>query len=262
MDYFNLLAKILREGKEISPRGQKVIEIINAQLVIDEYNYPITRSRSWEDTSKYWFGELAWYFSGDCRTDLILPYSKFWGKISQDGYANSNYGHLVFYKGRGPFRRQSGYSWALQSIKDDWATRQAIITYNDGDYNYKGNNDYICSQQQHFLMRDNKLYCMVYLRSSDAIYGLQYNMPWWSIVQQQLCHDLQDTYPGLQIGTIYVTIGSSHLYEQHIDLAYKMTQENNESVFVKLKERVPLMKGNFDWYEKNIAKYLEGGELG
>lgn len=263
MEYFELLRKILYSGQEYKPRGLRIKEIINAQLVIpSHYNYIGTeKSRKFNDTIKYSMGELAWYFSGDRKIEKILPYSSFWEKIkNKDNTANSNYGYLIFYKecrigDNGTPGRTTTFSWAVSKLLEDKHTRQANILYNSRDYYFPGNKDFICSQYQHFLIRNNKLICIIGLRSSDAIYGLTYNIPWWSMVQQMVYLSIIEKYPEVTLGSIYVNISSAHLYENHFKLAENMLKENKEAYYLKLVNTIPLWKP-VKWYEDNIENYI------
>jgi len=252
MDYFQLLKHISDTGIETSPRGIKTKEVLNAHLTIDNYNFfAVPPDRPLEKVSRYLYGELAWYFSGSCFVADIAPYSKFWEKIANDkGIVNSNYGYLVFYKvtknGYTP------YSWAKEQLLRDPNSRQAIILYNDKDGYYSGNKDFICTQLQHFFIRDNKLHSFIYLRSSDAILGLTYDIPWWSVVQQNLAHELN-----VEVGKLEVTIGSAHFYENKYELVKTIIEsENKEKYFVKLLQPIKLdlvMRG----YENLMDKFID-----
>lgn len=194
-------------------------------------------------------GELCWYFSGSVKANDISKYSAFWDRL-KDGHSevNSNYGYLVFYKKRNGI---TSYEWCLNQLKSDKDSRQAVALYNDNDYYYYGNKDYICTQLQNFLIRSGKLLSIVYLRSSDAILGLQYDIPWWSIVQQQLSLDLD-----IPCGEILVNIGSSHFYEDKFELVNKILSDKKEYYFVKLKKPVELGH-DMTWYEENINNFIE-----
>ena len=145
MDYKELLANIYTNGSKTSPRGMETKEIINPKLVVDGWNfYASPHQRPYEMVEKYLIGELAWYMSGSIKAEDIVKYSKFWDKLKdQDGEVNSNYGYLTLYKPNNV--GYTGYVWALKSLTDDKHSRQAIILYNDRDYYYDGNKDYICT---------------------------------------------------------------------------------------------------------------------
>ena len=262
MSYFELLKNILQYGRVIGTkpdseninRREMIKELIDVKLEFGCYNYIATKSaRPVEKTSAYFKGELPWYMSGDRKNCHILPYSRFWEKIQNpDGTANSNYGWLVFHLRRGGL---TAYEFALKSLEADPNSRQAIVLYNDRMFNVPESKDYICSQYQHFLIRENTLFCIVGLRSSDAIFGLQYNMPWWSIVHQRMRIDLLHKYPKLKLGKISVNISSAHLYKKHFDLANAILHDKPENKFVKLLKPWPYCRG-FEFYRDNLDEFV------
>ena len=217
--------------------------------------------RDIEFIKKYMRKEWAWYFSGNRDHKRISESAKLWGDIKNpDGSLNSNYGYLVFYS-KVPHPSLgavtlSPFQWAFECLANDNNTRQAMVTYNTSGYNFSGNKDYICSQHQAFYIRHNRLDCYVALRSSDLIFGLTYNMPWWSLVAQQM-HLLltQDVYPKLELGEIKVSIYSAHIYKRHYKLVERMISSDPERWAVKLNRIVPLHL-KFDYYEEFIDHYI------
>lgn len=258
MNYPGLLHHIRHTGKIIYPHGREVCESMKVQLEIEPgFNiYAFPKARPIEKLEAYLWEELAWYMSGDRQSAHIAKYAGLWDKIKNpDGTLNSNYGYLVFYqKTRHPSLGavcNTGFEWAKKCLKKDKDSRQAMITYNTGGYNFDGVDDYICTQHQAFFLRDNVLRCFVALRSSDVIFGLPYNMVWWSLVHQQLLLSLQPHYPKIKIGSIEVDIYSAHIYAHHYELVDRMLSEDQERYFLRVQKQIPL--GNqLDWYRDNL----------
>lgn len=256
MEYFDLLMAIYYHGRKVEVGGKVIKELLNQDLEI----YPAgnfistSESRPLAQVFEYEKAELAWYFSGNTDPSYIIPHAKLWDKIrNPDGTINSNYGNLVFYKERED--KLPSFEFAYKSFLADKNTRQGTMTYNDGSANYIGVKDYICSQVQDFIIRDNILHCFVYLRSSDAIWGLQYNMPWWSIVHQNLRLKLLKKYEDLVLGKVVVKIKSAHIYENHFNLVDKMLSEQKQYNRITLNSEIPL--GNKEsWYEDNLLSLI------
>lgn len=251
-DYWTLLSELLYSGKEIETRGLKTKELRRVQLHVDHYNtvsHP--KYRPWSKIKEYLFAEFSWFMTGERYLRNILPYSKFWGKIANpDGTANSNYGDLVFYRNNS--RGISSFNWALLQLIEDKNTRKALVLYNDREFFYPENKDLICNQYQHFLIRDNKLECDVGLRSSDAIYGLTFNIPWWSLVHQQMFLILKNRYPKLELGNIVANIGSSHIYENKWELVKNIVSSSErEYRFITLTKEIPMLL-TFEGYMKQV----------
>lgn len=244
MHYFQLLKRIMDKGKIVTCRGIKTKELINVTLDLNGYNYfyhPIHRTKHTVD--HYMYGELAWYLSGERSIEKILPYSKFWEQIrNSDNTANSNYGDLVFYRKNS--HGITSYDWAKQQIMYDKETRKAIVLYNDRELFYNENKDLICNQYQHFIIRENRLNCIVSLRSSDAIMGLSFNAPWWSLVHQQLWHEIKLKYPEVKLGWIKANLNSSHIYENKWELVNNMLSDDKAAYYYyKLHDSLPIGQG-------------------
>jgi len=255
-NYFGLLSRLTTQGDDVVTRGLNMKEIINEHIFISESNfYSVDGIRDFDKVNKYLIGELSWYFSGNTKVDGILRYSKFWDKIkNEDGTVNSNYGHSVFYKRNK--HNSTQFDWAYKQLIKDEGSRQAIILYNDADYYFDANKDFVCTQLQQFLIRDNKLISIIYIRSSDVIKGLTYDIPFWSIVQQQLLLRLKEVYPELELGVLFINFGSVHIYESDLQLVNSMLKGNVKQYYVKLKKELPLYNTQ-DWYENKLNDYIE-----
>lgn len=256
MNYYQLLKKVYLDGAVVEARGLKTKELCGVQLEVDKYNFFSTPvHRPFEQVMEYLLAEWCWYLSGERHVRNILPYSKFWEKIqNHDKTANSNYGDLVFY--RKNLHGYTSFEWAKDALLEDRNTRKAIVLYADREFFWPGINDQLCNQYQHFLIRDNKLICFVGLRSSDAILGLQYNIPWWSLVQQQLRFALLPKYPNLQLGPITAFISSSHIYENKFKLVSDILASPQERFFIRILKTIPTGQ-DFSWYRENLSTYYK-----
>jgi thymidylate synthase len=250
-DFYDLLDNINMMGKEVRPRGHLTKELINQRLILDGENmFSTPVHRPYAEVYRYWFAETCWKMSGDYTADKILKYAKMWGDIrNEDGTVNSNYGYRIFYRKNS--RGLTAFEFALTCLQADKETRNAIMIFNEPDLCYNGNKDFICSQYMHFMIRENKLICIVGLRSSDAILGLYYNCPFWSLVHQQLYLQLKPLYAGLLLGRIEVNIDSAHIYEKHFELVKNILSSPRERYFIQWPGIIPLNK-TFEWYHDNL----------
>ena len=264
MNYPQLLKHIMNEGVVVNPRGREVREVMKTQLTIEPYSnlYAWKNARPIEKIEGYLWEELAWYMSGERKAEHIAKFAGLWDKIkNSDGTLNSNYGFLVFYNRTWHpslgLVTSTPFQWAVKCLKNDRYSRQAVMTYNTGGFNFEGNDDYICTQHQAFFIRDNVLRCFIALRSSDAIFGLTFNMPWWSLVHQQLWQYLKEFYPDLQLGDIELDIYSAHIYSIHYKLVESMLAEKPERYRLAVEQRIPI-SGNLElsWYRENLKNYI------
>jgi len=259
MEYYELLEAIYYHGRVVDPRGQETKELRRQILEFNNYNFVATKkARPLEKVTEYLFAELCWYLSGDRRTEFIIPYAKLWSDIkNHDKTANSNYGELVYYR---KSSKMTSFEYAYYNLVKDINTRRGTILYNDRAFNYE-HNDYICTQDQQFFIRDNIFSCDVDLRSSDAIFGLQYNMPWWSIVHQDMLLKLSKHYPDLKLGNVFVQIKSSHIYKRHYKLIEKIINDDKEYYYVKLLQPI-LLRNKAEWWQEHIGEFIKIEKVG
>lgn len=261
MIYPSLLRAIMSEGKTCHPHGKEIKELMHIRLEVDDPLFYWKELRPLEKLLAYWKEEWSWYMTGKrCETAQIEKAARLWSEIkNEDGSLNSNYGYLVFYQetehpsmGR---VTMTPFEWARRSLQLDMDSRQAMMTYNNGGYNFMGNRDYICTQHQAFYIRENRLFCYVALRSSDAIWGLAYNMPWWNFVAQQLLLGVRAYYPGIELAPIEVDIYSAHIYARHFPMVEKLLESRPVSVNFTCREIVPLDM-EMDFYRESFERFV------
>ena len=252
-EFIKLLDRILTNGQKVTTRGLTTIELLNEKIVIEPYQvlYAEEYVRPLTKIVSYLKAELAWYFEGKDTIEDIKNHAKMWEKISENGRVNSNYGKLVFYDtvDNQPF---SFFNWCFTQLAIDPNSRKAIILYNKPQFFYD-TKDFICTQTQQFFIRNNKLESTVYIRSSDAIRGLTFDIPWWSTVQQMLMHCLQVShYKTLELGQLTVFIGSSHIYTEHQKLASDLVKSNSVQFYDLRLLQAPVLEKSFVHYYETL----------
>ena len=203
--------------------GQEAyVELLARQVQLDPYAPYIYIDKNFQTPKKYVKAELDWYKSMDLS--IIghegIESNPTWQSCctkDEKKEINSNYGWCVFSEENG-----SQYDNCLEVLKKDKTTRNAIIMYNRPeiykDYKRDGMHDMICTMYSHFFIRDNKLYMVHNMRSSDIRYGfICSDLAWNCFVYQNMYEDLKSTYPDLEVGTIIWTSDSMHLYSRHFE---------------------------------------------
>ena len=208
---------IINIKTEAQPRDLKVRELALGHLEVEPGKY-FANFENRKFNFKYFAGELAWYLMKDCDVDYIGKFSGFWKNITNPGTneINSNYGALLF---------GDQLQWAKESLERDVNTRQAIAFLNQPKYQFEGNKDFVCTMYLNFWIRDNKLNMKVQMRSNDIFYGLTFDAPFFGFVHQHMVLWLQDTYPGLELGTYHHLAHNIHYYDQHFELSSKIIRE-------------------------------------
>ena len=225
-----------------SPRGMKVKEILGYQFRITNPLHRIPYVSGREFSIHYMLAELLWYLSGNDSTEWISNYSSFWSKISDDGKtANSAYGARIFK----PHSRISStvdqtwtqWKYVIDELKKDPDSRRAVIHIRSPQDSILANLDVPCTLSLQFFLRDDKVYMVTSMRSSDVILGIAYDIPAFTIFQELLSLQLTNEL-GRPIGIgDYIHMSASlHVYERHFKMVEKIISEDKPGNYVDLLE--------------------------
>lgn len=245
--YLGTLKDVLDNPEFLSsPRGQPVREKLNYQFTIKK---PIIKPIETKDPVRnaviqtYSDKEFIAYERGTGRVETFAKISKFWNSIQNpDGTINSDYGHLVFkksscgcdfekelvesthIKGVKEYKpvRRTPWEWAKMCLKEDSDTRQAILRFSLPEHQWKGNKDQTCTLHGIFMIRDNKLFLTINMRSNDLMLGLVYDLPWFISLMYKMKEELKDTYPSLEIGSYTHIVHNIHIYDRDLEKVQKM----------------------------------------
>jgi len=233
MDYKQYLEMILIYGLDVTTRNLKTKEILGLQIIpkAELYSAPSRSLVNNSKAAKYVLEELVWYLNGSLKAKDIEHASQFWNRLAdEDGNINSNYGYITIWRELPEYTTEktglnagitTGINWVIDELRMDASSRKAIIMYNTPDYYYNQNKDFVCTISQQFFIRQEKLYTIVNIRSSDAIRGLSFDIPWWSFLSQIIANTL-----GVEYGQMIINIGSGHIYKEHYTLVHEMIQGN------------------------------------
>lgn len=210
--YATHLGNILESKLHTSPRGLKTQEIIGAT-----YRWDMARPLILDPVRRlnyvHSFGEAAWIISGDNSLGGIKRYLRKWADFSDDGFTlNGAYGP--------PFRDQLAY--VVKTLKADPFSRQAVMTI--WRPRPAPSKDIPCTVAIQFVIREEKLQAIVSMRSSDAWWGLPYDISTFAFMSYAVAMHL-DNPP--ELGEGILNIGSAHIYENFFQSAKDLVLENN-----------------------------------
>jgi len=219
--YKKVMEKVMKSPDyETAPRGLKIRECLNAVL---ELKNPASNLFTCEDKSLtlqtgYLKRELCLYLGGVNSAKYFTKASKFWDKIkNDDGTVNSAYGYLVF-----GIENEQGftqYDWVVHSLSEDKDSRQAIMHFNRPSHQVDGVKDFPCTLTTTFHIRNNELLMTTVMRSNDVRKGLQYDLPFFTLLQRLVWLELKKTYPDLKLGKYTHLSQSLHVYESDFEYA-------------------------------------------
>lgn len=221
-----LVNKLRNEDFVIDKSNVKLVEIINVAFVAD------APAIIGQPNEEYINREIDWYRNQSLNVnDISPPVPVIWKQVATDsGEINSNYGWCIFSKENG-----CQYKQARQELVFNKNSRRAIMIYNRPemwqDYNRDGMSDFMCTNCVQYVIRDDKLHAMVYMRSNDVVFGYNNDFAWQNHVLGELLYDLRTLgYPNLSRGYIYWNAGSLHVYERHFEKLLNYCHECGEKL--------------------------------
>jgi thymidylate synthase len=240
--YYQALRLLRDKGSMLDSRAGKTVEATNVCSILTDTYSRLILDRDRKHSLDYLKKEFLWYMLKDPDISFIKKHAKFWGHVTEDSIANSNYGCSIFSK-----RFNYGLSSQYDLVKDELtrmpATRRAWWGYTDDKiYNKMSTTkDFPCTLMSHFMIRKGKLDQAVYMRSNDLIYGWCNDLPFFSMMQEMLAVDL-----GLEPGILTHMAGSLHIYERHFPLLkspYMYVQSSREKPWPRMtKDDVDYLK--------------------
>lgn len=214
-----------------STRGQKngnASEIIGATLRL---NNPLARLSRTETKGTIFsaIGELLWYLSGTNDLDFIKYYIPDYERDSSDGE--------TIYGGYGPrlFNSQGKYDQignVLSLLRDKPTSRRAAIQiFESRDLENKEYLEIPCTCTLQFLIRNERLHMVVYMRSNDAFIGMPHDIFAFTMLQEIISNSL-----GIGVGEYIHSVGSLHLYEVNKNRVDEYLEEGIQSTLKNMPE--------------------------
>lgn len=108
---------------------------------------------------------------------------------------------------------------AIAALKDDEHSRRAMIMIFKPEDTMESSGFQTripCSVSYQFLIRNNKLMVLYYIRSNDYFKHFAIDIWLTQAIQEYIWTQLQDTYPGLKIGPLNYYAGSFHAYHEDL----------------------------------------------
>lgn len=225
--YYKELNQQCLDGNFIVDKtGSLLVELIMPQirLTINDAEDGYVDFNTRKSPRKYIEKELDWYDSHELSIDRVKDVAIWQQCANSDNKINSNYGNLVF-----SADNFSQFDKAVKTLTNHRESRQGIIIYTrpsiQDEWNYLDGSDFICTNFQHFMIRNGKLICIVNMRSQDVIFGTFSDTPWFFTVYKRMLSELRKTYPALNYGEMIMTYNSFHCYERHFDVLNAIAQE-------------------------------------
>lgn len=219
-EWLSELSWAFNKGNDVTPRGQLTKEVLQQTSIVN-MRRPVVTLPERKLSTKFLGGEAYWILSGDNRVETIAPYNKNIVNYSDDG--------VTFFGAYGP-RILSQLDYVIDKLKSDADTRQAVLTI--WRENPPETKDVPCTVAVHFMIRDHKLNCHVYMRSNDLWLGFPYDVFNFSMLSHLVCCKLnafvvENGGVIIEPGMLYHTASSRHIYEQHFEQVEQLIKRYN-----------------------------------
>jgi thymidylate synthase len=216
-EYF---ADLLRAESFVTDKsGCKMLEMLGATFIAND------EAIFGKPNYDYIQRELHWYESQSRNVnDIPGETPAIWKQVAdKNGVINSNYGWCIL-----SGENHNQYLHVLDTLKTKPDSRQAVMIYTrptmHSDAFELGRHDFICTNAVQYVIRDNRLHCIVQMRSNDAWAGYRNDVAWQRAVLMRLAQDLD-----IEVGNIIWHAASLHIYERNFYLVdhYAKTGETH-----------------------------------
>ncbi|MEK0337084.1 MAG: thymidylate synthase [Nitrosopumilus sp.] len=234
-EYLEAIMAVVKFGSESAPRGQKVLELDNCILTLDNPMKCISTLKPFHTRIEYAEAELAWYLSGSkLLADLKHPitgkcFQPVWEKFSDDGISvNSSYGQYLFsdyfewfYNGAlSDATPINQWDWVKKKLEEDPDTRQAVMNINQMRHKEMPTKDFPCCIAMQFTIRNDKLKLVTIFRSQDINTGLRNDVFTMTGLHRKMAEEFE-----MECGEFTNIALNLHIYEKDWDNARKLLLE-------------------------------------
>lgn len=199
-DFYKAVAPDLLNANEVSPKGLKTKEMIAPKIILHDPRNRLVYNKERNFNIFHALNEAIMLFSPSNKVEHISEFNKNMAKFSDDGKTMfGSYGKRIAFN----------IHKIVSILKADKDSRQAVLTIHRMPDLAADTKDVPCTQALQFLIRDNKLLCITTMRSNDIIYGFQFDVFMFTMLQETIANEL-----GIDVGPYIHEPASLHVYEK------------------------------------------------
>lgn len=214
------------------PRATK--ELVGYSFQIDNPQYSLLLSEQFVLKLPFCYGLLIWTLAGSDDIEWISYYNPQGLRFSDDKrHLKTAFGYRLF--------SSTAYLNQIEAIcnrlKMDPNSRRTFASICIPQDNFSSSRDFPCCIGIQYLIRDNSLDALTYMRSQSALKILPYDLFLFTSLQSYVASLL-----GLKVGRYIHICGSFHLYKDEIEMAKKIVDS----------KIVPLRTSDFDGLDNRL----------
>ena len=238
--YYTLGQTLLYNGATTNPRGKETKELITPIIHIDHPFCNLAFLPERKFNLVYALVETFMLISKKNDLKYFSEFNSNMKNFSDDGLTlNGSYG----------YRLADNLDEVVNKIKSDKDTRQAVVNIYNNDLKFV-TKDTPCTIALHFIVRNNKLNMITYMRSNDIIWGTPYDIFMFTNLQRFLANTLE-----IEQGWYRHIPTSLHVYKEHYDLLNQMKNCRNVST------TMPLNLDEARIVAKDYIDFIDDGEI-
>ena len=160
-------------------------------------------------------GELCWYLAGTNELGFISYYLRDYRESAEDDLIFGRYGPRLF--------RDDGLNQVANVtdlLKRRPGSRRAVIQLFDAEDIVEEHKDVPCTCSLQFMIRQETLHMVTYMRSNDVFLGLPHDIFCFTMLQEIIARTLS-----VDVGNYRHAVGSLHLYDRNRDAAEQFLGE-------------------------------------
>ena len=209
------LETVLSKGEPLHPSKGATIELFGCSMTLLNPRARLSRTGA-RGLAFSTLAELCWYLSGSDDVSAIAHYVPRYREAAEsDGRVHGAYGPRLFEKdGDG----QLGA--VIDLLRNRPTTRQAVVQIFDKSDLAKRFADVPCTCTMQFLVRQDRLQMIVYMRSNDVFMGFPHDVFAFTMIQEIVARSL-----GIEVGRYTHMVGSLHVYAKNLREAEAFLRE-------------------------------------
>jgi thymidylate synthase len=247
--FHNSLELIMKKGRTISVRGNETKEIAPHSFSIKKPQERVYLINKRENNIFSTIAEILWVVGGRNDIEYLTYYLPRATDFSDDGKVwRAGYGSRLRH-----WNDVDQFKEIVNLLKSDKNSRRAVIAIFDPDRDFIDSKDIPCNNWLHFLIRENKLYLNIAVRSCDIMWGFTgINTFEWSVIQEMVAY-----WTGIEVGEMSFFISSFHLYNRHYDRAKEVQNHSKIKTLYDFGIKPPKFSTSFEDFDKTMEHIFD-----